>query len=138
MWFSPLLQGGAQIQATVTGIYRPSSDISLTGWTGVPDNVNLYANIDEVTPSDTDYITSVVTGASPATMGIGPMVAGTYVVRVRAATTSGTGIVRVKLLDSSGATLGTSADQSITTTPTNYDLSVTTSGTAARVSIEIA
>jgi hypothetical protein len=36
---------------------RPNSDVTVTNWTGTPTNTtgNRYTNIDEATPSDTDY-----------------------------------------------------------------------------------
>lgn len=37
---------------------RPSTDVTITGITGTPDNTNKYANIDESSASDTDYIYS--------------------------------------------------------------------------------
>jgi len=96
--------------------------------------------IDEVTPSDTDYIISPNLNASPgaAVFGISPTQAsGTYNVNVRARYTAGAGDMRVLLLDSGGSTVGTSAWQTLTATFATYALNVTTTGTAIRVSIEV-
>lgn len=43
---------------------RPSTDVTITGITGTPDNTNKYANIDETSASDTDYIYSANDTAS--------------------------------------------------------------------------
>jgi hypothetical protein len=130
------------IGAVISGvtISRPSSDITTTGWTGDPDNVTLFNNIDEVTPSDTDFIISPALNATPgpAVFGITPTQAsGTYNVRLRAKRTGSTGDIRALLLDSGGATVGTSSWQALTAAFAQYTLSVTTTGTAARVQLEV-
>lgn len=121
-------------QAPVT-IARPTSDILTTGWTAVPGG-SLYDMIDEASPSDADYITRAQAGTEPAIFGIPQVPAGPNTIRIRAAATSGSGQVRVLLLDGSGSTVGTSAWQSIDATPTTYALSVVASAAAARVRIE--
>jgi hypothetical protein len=121
-------------------IARPSSDITVTGWTGSPDNTNLYTNIDETVASDTDYILSpsVSDSPGPAIFGIFPTLAsGSYTVKVRARRTGSVGQVRALLLDSSGTTVATSSWQALTTSATTYELSVTTTGTAARLRFEV-
>lgn len=121
-------------------IARPNSDVTVTGWTGSPDNTNLYTNIDETTASDTDYILSpsVSDSPGPAIFGITPSLsAGSYTVKVRARRTGSVGQVRALLVDSSGTTVGTSSWQSLTTTATTYDLAITTTGTAARLRFEV-
>ena len=121
-------------------ISRPSSDITVTDWTGDPDNTNLYNNIDEVSASDTDYIISPSLGGSPgpAIFGLNEsLAAGTYTVRARARRTGASGEIRALLLDSSGTTVGTGSWQPVTGTFDTYALTVTTSGTAARVRIEV-
>lgn len=138
MWFSPVLIGGAQLLAG-GGIARPTSDITTTGWSASSGSV-LYDMIDEVTPSDTDYIISPALNATPgaAVFGIAPTQgSGTYEVRLRGRRTDVSGDIRVLLLDSSGATVGTSPWQALTGTFATYALSVTTTGTAARVRLEV-
>lgn len=133
---------------TVVTIARPGSDITTTGWYGTPDNVTKYANIDEASASDTDYITSPpVTGTvDPITFGIkdqtgnpNTLPVGTWDVTVRA--NYGEGLtasqVKVTLLDSGGASVGTSAWQTVTTSYADYTLSITTTGIAARIRIEV-
>ena len=138
MWFTPLLLGGAALSGGGT-VARPSSDITTTGWSA-SSGVVLFDMIDEVTPSDTDYIISPDLNASPApaVFGIAPTQAtGTYDVNFRARQTTGVGDIRVLLLDSSGVTVGTSSWQTLTGTFATYSLSVTTTGTAARVRLEV-
>jgi hypothetical protein len=116
-------------------IRRPNSDILTTGWTAVPGG-SLYDMIDEASPSDADYITRAQAGTEPVVFGIPQVPAGPNTIRIRAAATSGSGQVRVLLLDGSGSTVGTSAWQSIDATPTTYALSVVASAAAQRVRIE--
>lgn len=121
-------------------VSRPSSDILVTGWIGDPDNTNLYANIDEVSPSDTDFIISPNLSGSPgpAVFGISPtQTAGPLTVRVRAQRAGASGQIRVLLQDSSGVTVGTSSWQVLTASPATYNLNVTTTGTAARARLEV-
>ena len=132
---------------TVVTIARPGSDITTTGWTGTPDNVTKYANIDEASASDTDYITSPqITGVvAPITFGIkdqngnpNTLPAGTWSVSVRANFTEGTTApqFRIALLDSGGVSVGNSAYQLVTASYATYTLPVTTTGIAARIRIE--
>lgn len=122
-------------------VFKPSSDITVTGWTGSPDNVNLYANIDEPSASDTDYILSPSLSGTPgpAIFGLSPssLAAGNYTVNLRARRTGVGGQVRALLVNSSGTTVGTSSWQTLTTTYTTYNLAITTTGTAARLRFEV-
>jgi hypothetical protein len=116
---------------------KPISDVSITGWTST--GATVYEVIDEDTPSDADYATSpAITGSGqPAILGLQntPLAAGTWAVAVRAAASTGTPTLRVKLLNDSNAEQG-SADVVVSTTPTRYDLTITTSGAATRISFE--
>lgn len=124
--------------STGPAIYRPTSDITTTGWTASTGSV-LYDMIDEVIPSDIDYILSPDVNAAPgpATFGIGSAPAGTYVISLRAMRTSSVGQIRALLKDSGGTTVGTSSWQTITGAFTTYNFSVTTTGTAAQLTIEV-
>lgn len=136
-----LFRPQSQQLAVFSPVYQPGSDITVTGWTGSPDNVNLYANIDESTPSDTDYVLSpsVSSTPGPAIFGLSPssLAAGNYTVNLRARRTGSVGQVRALLVNSSGTTVGTSSWQSLTTTYTTYNLAITTTGTAARLRFEV-
>ncbi len=116
-------------------IRRPNSDILTTGWTAVPGG-SLYSTLDEASADDGDYITRAQAGTEPAVFGIPSLPSGANTIRIRASATSGSGQVRVLLLDGSGSTVGTSAWQSIDATPTTYALSVVASAAAERVRIE--
>jgi hypothetical protein len=135
MWFTPLLPGGAALAAST--ISRPNSDISAAGWLGVPDAA-LYANIDEATLSDTDYIESPALSLSPqATFGLSlTLAAGTYDVGIRAQWVSTSGQLRVVLLDSGGTSVGASSYQALSSSLTTYTLPVTTTGAATQARIE--
>jgi hypothetical protein len=135
MWWGALLQGGAVTQPS-----RPTSDVTVSGWTGSPNNTNLYDDIDESAASDSDYILSpsVSSSPGPAIFGLSPsLAAGNYTVNLRARRTGSVGQVRALLVDGSGTTVGTSSWQSLTTTYTTYNLSITTTGTAARLRFEV-
>lgn len=123
----------------VVSIYRPSSDVTTTGWTGNPDNTTLYTNIDEVTASDTDYITSpTITGGESIIFGLsGSLAAGTWDVRYRANYVSASSQVKIHLLDGSNVSQGASGWQTVTGSYADYTASVTTTGTATRVKIEV-
>jgi hypothetical protein len=47
---------------STTTILKPISDITATNVTGVTDNTNKYANVDETTTSTGDYVEAIVTG----------------------------------------------------------------------------
>ena len=136
-----LFRPQSQQLAVFSPVYQPGSDITITGWTGSPDNVNLYANIDESTASDTDYVLSPSLSGTPgpAIFGLSPssLAAGNYTVNLRARRTGSVGQVRALLVNSSGTTVGTSSWQSLTTTYTTYNLAITTTGTAARLRFEV-
>jgi hypothetical protein len=128
------------ILVPIINISRPSSDITVTGWTGVPNNTNLYTNIDESPTNSSDYIISpgLTATPGPAIFGITPTLpAGDVDVRISANYAGSTGQIRVLLLDSGGATVGTSSWQALTTSIAQYTFSVTTTGTAARIRLEV-
>lgn len=126
------------VPITVT-IIRPSSDVTTTGWTGTPDNTNLYTNIDEVTASDSDYITSpTITGGESIVFGLSSSIAaGTWDVHYRANYTGSSSQVRIHLVDAGGTDVGVGSWQTVTSTYALYTSSVTTTGTAVRVKIEV-
>lgn len=145
--FAPLRRTLWDGGTVVVTIGRPGSDITTTGWTGTPDNVTKYANIDEAAASDTDYITSPqITGVvAPITFGIkdqngnpNTLPVGAWDVSVRANFSEGTTAptFRIALLDSGGVSVGNSAYQLVTASYATYTLPVTTTGIAARIRIE--
>jgi hypothetical protein len=116
------------------GIYRPTADIVDGTWLAEPAG-DLYAAIDEAVPSDADYIYTAIAGATPATIAIGPIPAGSNTLSIRASASAAT-TLRVSLLDAANTVVGT-VDQALTSTPTTYTLSVTTSAQASRVRVEL-
>jgi hypothetical protein len=118
---------------------RPNSDITTTGWTASTGTV-LYEMIDEVTPSDADWINSpdVASTPGPAVFGLsGGVTTGSVDIKIRARRVATIGQIRVLLQDGSGTTVGTSSWQSLTDTFTTYTLSVTTTGITARARLEV-
>jgi len=135
-WHSVTIVNFAQVPSN----YAPAIDIQVAGWTPTPDGF-IFATIDEdTTPVDTDYVTSPLL-RSVAEKCIetldNPMVAGNYTVNIRVKTTSSTGNLRVRFLDSGGSDVGVTSIQGITTTLTTYALSVTLTDTATQVQIEV-
>jgi hypothetical protein len=125
---------------TVTvSVYRPNSDISITGWTGVPLS-NLYDNINESVLDTADYnLSPALSGTpSPAIHGLegSPLPTGTYTIGVTASTTFGTGYIRVRLYDNSSVEVGASLLQPVNTSDTVYYLNITTTGDAYRCGVE--
>jgi len=101
---------------------RPDSDVATGSWTTAP----LYQKIDEVTPSDTDYITQPTSGGT-AEVGLGdvtdPSSNSTHVIRVRARYALQNPSFTFKLMD--GSTTIKSQVITLTTTPTTYQYTLT-------------
>lgn len=116
-------------------IYRPTSDIAVTGWTATPGG-SIFDTINEVVASDVDYATSPDV-STPATFGTSAGSAGNFDIRIRAAKTATTGQLRVRLLNNLGVDVGGTAWQSLTTTPTTYTLSATASAAFEQIKIEL-
>ena len=138
--FSPLVDfvGGQDVAGSIS-IIRPSSDVTTTGWTGNPDNTNKYNNIDEITASDTDYITSpTISGGEFTIFGLtGSLAAGSWDIRYRANFVGASAQVRITLLDGSNVSQGASGWQTVTSTFADYTATVATTGAATRVKIEV-
>jgi len=127
------------IPSTPGSISRPGSDVSVSGWSGVPSS-NLYTNIDEASFDDADYILSpaLTTSAAGATFSLTvALEPGTYVVTIRTQQNSSLGQFRCVLKDSGNTTVGTTAWQTVTGSFVSYTLSVVVSGgIATTVTIE--
>lgn len=121
--------------ASVT-IYRPGSDISVSGWTP-STGTDLYACIDETTASDGDFIISPDLSTN-ATFGFTtPVPAGNWDVNFRARRIGDGASIRIVMLDSGGSSVGASGWQAQSGSFTDYVASVTTTGTADRFRIEV-
>lgn len=138
---SPLSGGpiaGLLVTAGPTTITRPTADVTTTGWTSSTPGP-LYADIDEVVADDGDYIISPsLASPTPVTFTLSQtLAAGTWAVRIRTRSTTGSGQIRVVLQDSGGTPVGTSGYQAVTGSFVTYTATVTTSGTAARIQLEV-
>ena len=118
---------------------RPVADVSAGGFTP-STGASLAALLNKDSVNDSTFITSPVLSSTPATCAMTlskSYAAGTYSgVKFRMWTSSGTAQARIRFLDSTGASVGVTASQTVTTTPTTYTLPVTLTGTATRVQIE--
>jgi len=129
--------GLVEVQGPVT-ITRPNSDIAVSGWTS-SNGAPLYDDIDEETPSDTDFITSPELTSTPvgATFGLtNSLSAGSYNISVRGRRTDTVGQMRVVLRDSGGVQVGATNWQTLTKTYTTYYFPITITGTATQSSVE--
>ena len=112
---------------------------NLSGPNWVSTGSNLADVIDESVANDADYITSPIlqSPTDPAIFTLTtPLVAGAYTMQVNGKT-AGHGRIRVTLLDAGGASVGSSAWNSLTTTLATYTLSVTATATAYRLQLEV-
>jgi hypothetical protein len=137
--FAPLRRILAAPTIAVT-IARPGSDITTTGWTGVPDNTNKYANINEVSPSDANFdISPVINGSQSALIvGLdGTLAAGTWDVRYRANFTLGARQLRMSLLDGSNTVLGTGDWMPVQAAYAQYTSTIGINATASRLRVEV-
>lgn len=117
-------------------VYRPGSDISVSGWTPSTGS-DLFDCIDETTASDADYIISPDLSTS-ATFGFTtPVPAGNWDVNFRARRIGDGASIRIVMLDSGGSSVGASGWQAQSGSFIDYVASVTTTGTADRFRIEV-
>lgn len=129
---------GLLITAGPATITRPSADVTTTGWTSSTPGP-LYADIDETVANDTDYIISPdLASPTPVTFTLSQsLAAGTWDVRIRTKSTTGSGQIRVRLQDGSGVSVGVSSYQAVTGSFVVYTLQVTTTGSAERIQLEV-
>lgn len=125
-------------RASSVSIYRPGSDIAVSGWVA-STGTNLYACIDEAALDRGDYITSpLIPGAGSYVAGLtASLPAGTWDVEVDAKYLDGAAQLRVHLQDAGGSDVGASSWQALTASDATYTLPVTTTGVATRMSIEV-
>lgn len=124
------------MQAAVTA-YWPGSDITVTGWTGNPDNANKYANLDETVGSDTDYCESPDLTTSATFGWQTALPAGTWDVKFRGIKTGTNGQIRIVVKDSGGTALATGAWHAQTGSYAEYTDTLTTSASSDRFTIEV-
>jgi hypothetical protein len=121
------------------GTGRPVADVSVTGWTPT-GAASVAATMNEDASNRATYSTGPAVSGTPSLVVMDldkPYPPGTYSFNVDADMLSGTGKLRLKMFDGSGTLLGTSADQTLTTTATVYTVNVTVAGgTATRIGVE--
>ena len=122
-----------------TGVFT-NSDETTVGWYGVPDNSNLYSNINEVTRSDSEYIRSPEINGSqgPAIFLLNnSLAAGTWEIDVTAKYSNNSRQIKFTLLDSSNVSVGTTGWVSITSSFADYSPTITSTGIATKIKVEV-
>ena len=130
------MSAGAFLRIT---IYQPSSDVLTTGWVPSTGSV-LWDMLDDVIPSNADYITSPsINGAQGAAIcGLNASIAaGSYLVKLRANAVTAGKQVRVSLLDGANVSQGDTGWITVSTSYAEYDVAVTTTGAATRAKMEV-
>ena len=114
---------------TLPTIGRPTSDTSNTGWTA-STGVDLYAMLDEVTPSATDYISASSVGAVCKMALNSTAYPGTasQVLKYRASSSTGNSVI-VRLKE--GVTTIRAETQALTSVDTEYSITLTSGEIAA-------
>lgn len=126
---------------SVDTMARPGADVLTTGW-HASTGTDLFDMIDEASADDADYIYRDLSGSDPYVFdlyqaGSGyTLPVGTHTIRMRPSVTTGTAQMRLLLLDSSNATVGTGDWQSVTETWTTAEFTITTTAEATRGRIE--
>lgn len=117
---------------TVTGVgvvtqhLRPNGDVTKTGWTGVGDPTNLFANLDEVTPNDGDYAkgppstSNSILRVALSNAGF-EIIAGTWTLRTRLARAGSLGTVTALVRLMEGASTRASFSHALSGTPTTFE-----------------
>lgn len=126
--------------ATITigaTVYRPSSDLSVAGWT-FTGAASVAAAMGEAAASDAEFATSPNL-TDPATVALSPSLpAGTWTIKLRPRRNlAGAGQVRVRLLNSSSADVGGSDWITPTDSFSLFEVGFTTTGLADRLRIEV-
>jgi hypothetical protein len=120
--------------ATAITVYRPGSDVGISGWTAVGAASRAAALADE---SGATYAESPDLGTPDTQTWITPFPAGPITLEVTAARTDTAGALRIVLLDAGGAAVGATAWQTLTGTPTDYVLTGAVSATSPQFRIEV-
>lgn len=130
----------SSVDVITTGVYG-NFDLTSAGWQGVPNNINKYSNIDEVTASTSDYIMSpniYDAGIGPLILGLNNTLAsGTWEIDAEIKYSNAASDVKFTLLDSSNNPVGNSGWIPVSNTYATYTPNITTTGTASRLQIEV-
>lgn len=121
---------GAFSGGPLPSIGRPSSDTSNSGWTASTGS-DLYAMLDEVTASDSDYISATTVGATceMALSSTSYPGSATQALKYRGSSTTGNGVI-ISLKNTAGAVVR-SETQMFTPTYTEYTITLTSGEIAA-------
>jgi hypothetical protein len=120
--------------ATAITVYRPGSDVGVSGWTAVGAATRAAALADE---SGATYAESPDLSTPDTQTWDTPFPAGPASLEITAARTDTAGALRIVFLDAGGATVGTTAWQALTNTPTDYALTATVSAISPQFRIEV-
>ena len=138
--YTPAHVAKARADYAAPSIYRPGTDISVSGWLGVPNNSNLAANMAEATRDDASYVQSP---GLDVTMQAGifawntPVPAGTWTITYAGEYTGAYGQMRISMLDASSSVLASGSRQALTSCWVEYTDTITIGATAPRFQIEV-
>lgn len=122
-----------------TGVF-PALDDSLSGWTGVPDNTNVYSNVNEVSRSDTEYMQSpAITGSQGAAIYLlnNSLAAGVWEIDMASKYTVASAQIKYTLLNSSNVSVGDTGWISLTNSFADYSPTITTTGISTKIKVEV-
>lgn len=120
--------------AAAITVYRPGSDVAVSGWTAVGAATRAAALADE---SGATYAESPDLSTPDTQTWTPPFPAGPASLEINAERTAGVGALRIVFLDAGAAVVGTTAWQTLTGTPADYVLTATVSATSPQFRIEV-
>jgi hypothetical protein len=120
--------------AAAITVYRPGSDVAVSGWTAVGAATRAAALADE---SGATYAESPDLSTPDTQTWTPPFPAGPASLEITAARTAGVGALRIVFLDAGGAVVGTTAWQALTGAPADYTLTATVLAISPQFRIEV-
>ena len=120
--------------AAAITVYRPGSDVGISGWTAVGAASRAAALADE---SGATYAESPDLSTPDTQTWTTPFPAGPASLEITAVRTATVGALRIVFLDAGGAAVGATAWQTLTNTPADYTLTATVSAISPQFRIEV-
>jgi hypothetical protein len=106
----------------------------------VPDNTNVYSNVNEVSRSDTEYMQSpAITGSHGAAIYLlnNSLAAGVWEIDMASKYTIASAQIKYTLLNSSNVSVGDTGWISLTNSFADYSPTITTTGISTKIKVEV-